>query len=91
MSNTELKLPAFTDLGSQLIADKDGTLRHTLLGKINHTLSAKRKAMELGIPATDKPAADSELKALQGAARIIELLWHAAHAKPNTQPPSTQG
>ncbi len=81
MSKQENSFPAFTDLGQQLIADKNGIVQQKLLDKINATLQKRESAIAEGLAPSEKERVDAERKALTAAQRIVSLFWHSIHNK----------
>ncbi len=83
MNETAKKMPSFTDLGRDLMADAKGHLHEQLLKEIESKISAKKKEIASGLPAEEKTRCDSELNMLNAARRIVDLFWHSTRHKIN--------
>ncbi len=86
MNEISKKLPSFTDLGRDLMADAKGHLYNQLLQEIDGRISQKESAIAAGLTTEDKARFDAELKALTAAHRIVSLFWNSIHHKTNDQP-----
>lgn len=75
------ELPAFTDLGEILIADKNGIAHQALQAELNNALQNEGANLENGLSPADKETSEAKIKALQSASRIVDLFWHSTHTQ----------
>ena len=81
MSEMTKKMPPFTELGRDLMADTKGRIHAQLLAEIKSKISAKEKEIAAGLPAEEKTRYDHEINMLNAAHRIVDLFWHSTHHK----------
>ena len=83
MSEMTKKMPPFTELGRDLMADAKGHVHDQLLAEIKIKISAKEKEIAAGLPAEEKIRCDHEINMLNAAHRIVDLFWRSTHHKIN--------